>query len=55
MASMCGCLVVVCWSHDERRVKVKHADGVVMWEMVSYDEDGRGWIETNDGWVCVYA
>lgn len=55
-----GTEVRVChWSHDERRVFVSvRRAGVELyagWEPVRYDDDGRGWVEGPDGWVCVYA
>lgn len=49
---------VLYWSHDERRVFVRVSGRFgeyEQWEPVKYDDDGRGWIETGDGWVCVFA
>lgn len=52
-------LAVLYWSHDERRVYVRCSRaGVELysgWEPVRYDDDGRGWAEGPDGWVCVFA
>ena len=52
-------ITVLYWSHDEKRVFVRCVkSGVTMyeqWEPVRYDDDGRGWAEGPDGWVCVFA
>lgn len=52
-------LRVLYWAADEKRVFVRCLRGGVElyagWEPVRYDNDGRGWCEGPDGWVCVFA